>query len=561
MGGARLRLIDLAMASAKTLRFRVDSLRLRVDSDPTRLVRHARRRVVNIPTGWASAEALATAWTWKYALHPHRHRLTRPDQSTSHPAERPSPAPGRAPSGQPHTPANGNGSSMPGQPTIMNSGSSANHRGSIPRLRLSDSLGHSPDDVPERTTKAVRQEHRQVPGTAPATIEPGRLAALETTAFLEQESAQTLELYEVLAAALVGAPAAYVTLLAAGEPRSSQAAERDTPGHPVEMLTNAGLIREFLEDGDDLLVINNLGAPAPSEHAIQLLDNRVVSYAVVPVRIGTGELVGSLCVVDRQPRNWTDEELALLRDLGGLVSRDIEHRLAAWRFGIAQDVNQRVGHEVQVLLAAVAGLVDRAEQQDDPQLLRYAARARAGSAPVSALVAELGVDADWQPLPGNTARADLGRAVQRAVASLQHSTGTRAIELELPANAAVIDCDAVRLERAFVDLLVAVAAQCAEGESVHVKLAVPIPQRAVLTLDTVGQQVPAAELGTIVARLSAALGEQPENDAGSAALGMVEGTLYARSGSVSAFSSSHRLSFRAEWELRPDSDAGVIDLR
>lgn len=65
--GAWLRLIaleaDLATASTKTLRFRIYSA-------PGRLIRHARRRTLKIPTGWAWAEQIATAWQRIHALHP-----------------------------------------------------------------------------------------------------------------------------------------------------------------------------------------------------------------------------------------------------------------------------------------------------------------------------------------------------------------------------------------------------------------------------------------------------------------------------------------------------------
>lgn len=54
---------DLAVAEPKTLRFRVLAA-------PARYVRHARRKVLKIPTGWAWATDLATAWDRIAALHP-----------------------------------------------------------------------------------------------------------------------------------------------------------------------------------------------------------------------------------------------------------------------------------------------------------------------------------------------------------------------------------------------------------------------------------------------------------------------------------------------------------
>lgn len=54
---------DLALAEPKTLRFRLFSA-------PARFVRHARSRVLKIPTGWAWASHLADAFARLRALHP-----------------------------------------------------------------------------------------------------------------------------------------------------------------------------------------------------------------------------------------------------------------------------------------------------------------------------------------------------------------------------------------------------------------------------------------------------------------------------------------------------------
>ena len=48
---------DLAVAEPKKLRFRLLSA-------PARYVRHARQRILKIPTGWAWATDLADAYPW-----------------------------------------------------------------------------------------------------------------------------------------------------------------------------------------------------------------------------------------------------------------------------------------------------------------------------------------------------------------------------------------------------------------------------------------------------------------------------------------------------------------
>lgn len=64
---AWLRLIALDDAQAKA---EVKALRYRILAAPARLITHARRRVLKIPTTWAWAQAITTAWERLRALHP-----------------------------------------------------------------------------------------------------------------------------------------------------------------------------------------------------------------------------------------------------------------------------------------------------------------------------------------------------------------------------------------------------------------------------------------------------------------------------------------------------------
>jgi sigma-B regulation protein RsbU (phosphoserine phosphatase) len=52
-------------------------------------------------------------------------------------------------------------------------------------------------------------------------------------------------------------------------------------------------------------------------------------YAAIPLTTSDGHNLGTLCVIDQEPRNLEDRELAILDDLAGLVIHELELRLAA----------------------------------------------------------------------------------------------------------------------------------------------------------------------------------------------------------------------------------------
>jgi PAS domain S-box-containing protein len=98
---------------------------------------------------------------------------------------------------------------------------------------------------------------------------------------------------------------------------------------------------------------------------IRFSDNPLVTgdpdirfYAGAPLKTDTGNAVGTLCVIDTRPREWTDAQSAALRDLADLVELELNQT--------------RMRNQQRALLAltAVTGLVE-----DDPsELLRAAMR-------------------------------------------------------------------------------------------------------------------------------------------------------------------------------------------
>lgn len=54
-------------------------------------------------------------------------------------------------------------------------------------------------------------------------------------------------------------------------------------------------------------------------------------YAGSPLRTHDGYNLGTLCVIDREPRQFTEDEQALLEDLAAIVVDELELRLAARR--------------------------------------------------------------------------------------------------------------------------------------------------------------------------------------------------------------------------------------
>lgn len=82
-------------------------------------------------------------------------------------------------------------------------------------------------------------------------------------------------------------------------------------------------------------------------------------YLGVPLRTHDGFNLGTLCVIDREPRKVTDAEVAILTDLADIVLDELELRLSAKRMveqreALIREVHHRVKNNLQVIASLLS---------------------------------------------------------------------------------------------------------------------------------------------------------------------------------------------------------------
>jgi GAF domain-containing protein len=158
---------------------------------------------------------------------------------------------------------------------------------------------------------------------AAAARDPERVAALQETGLLDSDVDPAFDRIARLAAQVLNAPVALVSLVDAdrqffksclGLPEP-WAAQRETPlSH--SFCQHAVARREPLVVDDarqDELLRDNLA----------IRDMGVIAYAGIPLIDGEGNALGTLCVIDSQPRHWTTHQVQLLSDLAASVVTEI----------------------------------------------------------------------------------------------------------------------------------------------------------------------------------------------------------------------------------------------
>lgn len=155
-----------------------------------------------------------------------------------------------------------------------------------------------------------------------------RLDALRATGLLDEPPSETFDRLVDLATKLLDVPTAVVTLveperqfflagLGIGEPWKGQ---RGTP-------ISHSFCKYVVASESDLVVDDARENPLVKDNpAIEELD--VIAYAGTPLKLSSGEVLGSFCAIDHEPRHWSPTQIEALQTLASATMAEIELRLA-----------------------------------------------------------------------------------------------------------------------------------------------------------------------------------------------------------------------------------------
>jgi two-component sensor histidine kinase len=110
------------------------------------------------------------------------------------------------------------------------------------------------------------------------------------------------------------------------------------------------------------LVADNLAVP----------DLGVIAYLGVPVASPNGQILGALCAVDTEPRNWSQDDVSLMEECAALVQNEIQLRettrlaseLAEHNAMLAREYHHRVKNTLAVA-SSLIGLSGRGAKSAD----------------------------------------------------------------------------------------------------------------------------------------------------------------------------------------------------
>lgn len=190
--------------------------------------------------------------------------------------------------------------------------------------------------------------------------DPKRLEAVEASGMMDSPPEAEFDRLARLAAQLLHAPAAFVTVISGDRQYLKSAIEAGVVSSQAG--TSTELDRSFCQfaiASDTPFIVEDA-----REHDLvknnKAVEEGVIAYAGIPLRSQDGESIGALCVVDSKPRQWSGEDIENLRALARGAMQLIDERRPYARAAQAKVANNAkslldcVGHHLRMADAYAA---------------------------------------------------------------------------------------------------------------------------------------------------------------------------------------------------------------
>jgi two-component sensor histidine kinase len=191
--------------------------------------------------------------------------------------------------------------------------------------------------------------------------DPARLSALSSTELLDSAAERDFDRITELASRLLGAPVALISLV--DDSRQFFKSQVGLPA-PYDVSRETPLSHSFCQHvvltREALAVTDAPNDPRVRDN-LAIRDLGVMAYLGVPLKTEDGHVLGSLCAIDGQPREWTPGDLASLRDLAELVMDVIALRSEIKRREVSEQQQElliaELHHRVKNTLATVQAVI------------------------------------------------------------------------------------------------------------------------------------------------------------------------------------------------------------
>jgi GAF domain-containing protein len=89
-------------------------------------------------------------------------------------------------------------------------------------------------------------------------------------------------------------------------------------------------------------------------------DLNVIGYLGFPLTLSTNQSLGSFCVIDGKPREWTEDEIEIMRELSLILTQEFETRAKVNLRQATKEDLEHVQNQINAMIASINTSADHA---------------------------------------------------------------------------------------------------------------------------------------------------------------------------------------------------------
>ncbi|MGJ4999486.1 HWE histidine kinase domain-containing protein [Bradyrhizobium sp. HKCCYLS3077] len=187
---------------------------------------------------------------------------------------------------------------------------------------------------------------------------PDRLTALLQTELLDSPPEPGFDRVTRLTSRLLQAPAAIIALVDRDRQFFKSSVGLCEPWASLRETPLSHSFCQHVVTSSGPLVVNDATQHPLVKDNLAIPSLGVIAYLGVPLKLPSGEVIGALCAIDHQPRQWSDDDVAQLTELGEIVMDEIALRAENARRRTIEQHQRVLVHELNHRVKNTLALVD-----------------------------------------------------------------------------------------------------------------------------------------------------------------------------------------------------------
>ena len=191
-------------------------------------------------------------------------------------------------------------------------------------MRVATVMSKRGDDGDATLARLAAAATSRVSAPPAAVRDPDRLQAVRNSGLLDTPAEERFDRLTRVAAHALRAPVALITVVEDDRQFVKSSIGLTEPWHSKrEMPLSHSFCQHGVGCADPLVVTDTREHPLLRDSPA-IADLAAIAYLGVPLRTSDGYELGAICVIDHHRRDWSSDEIAVLRDIADTVEQEIQ---------------------------------------------------------------------------------------------------------------------------------------------------------------------------------------------------------------------------------------------